>query len=196
MRPLLCLLFIGPLTAATIEGTVTFERGAPPAVLLWLPGDSSWKPEGPIVVDQRDQAFRPVIAVCPPSGTVVIHNSDTVQHNVFSIDPDVDLGLGQPASALTLNITWPAGSVVRHGCKIHPQMQLWVASLATAHHVVVPFTETALSATFTLDGVPADTARLSFWSPRGEPMEAAVGAATPILRKGKPIGSVSARLLP
>lgn len=195
MRLLICLLSIGSLTAATIDGTVTFDRGAPPAVLLWLPGDSGWQPAGPIIVDQKAQAFSPVIAVCQPGGTVTIRNSDTVQHNVFSLDPDVDLGLGQPASDLTLRVTWPAGSVVRHGCKIHPQMQLWVASLATAHHVVVPFAETALSATFTLE-VPASTERLSFWSPRGEPMEAAVSGTTPIMRKGKAIGSISVRLQP
>jgi hypothetical protein len=112
---LICLLACSQLSAATIDGTVTYLRGAPPAVLAWLPQDASWKPEKPVIVDQRLEAFSPLIAVAPPNGTIEIRNSDLQQHNVFSIAPEVDLGLGAPGSTLRLTVAWPAGSVVRHG---------------------------------------------------------------------------------
>jgi hypothetical protein len=164
-------------------------------VLAWLPQDASWKPQTPIVVDQRFEAFNPSLAVAPPNSTVEIRNSDLQQHNVFSLAPDVDLGLGAPGSTLQLTVAWPAGSVVRHGCKIHPQMQLWVASIASAWHTVTVIPDGTLTANFQLREAPATLTTLSLWSPRGEPLTIPIAdGETPIMRKGVAIGSLTVRL--
>ena len=197
----IAMLLLLPLTCwgASVEATVHFERGAPPAVLVWLPQDSSWKPTVPTVIDQRFEAFIPLIAVAPPRGKVEIRNSDLQQHNVFAIDPELnvntDLGLGAPESILILDVTWPAGSVVRHGCKIHPQMQLWVASLTSAYHAVATIPAGDADVTVRLADVPAGLDRVTLRAPRCEPLEITLDASSPILRKGKPVGSFSARLV-
>jgi hypothetical protein len=184
-----------PLSAATIEGTVTYLRGAPPAVLVWLPQDASWQPATPIIVDQRQETFMPILAVAPPGSAIEIRNSDQQQHNVFSLAPEVDLGLGAPGSSLRLNVTWPNGSVVRHGCKIHPQMQLWVASIASAWHTVMIIPEGTLTAAFQLREVPAGLTTLSLWSPRGEPRTSPIADGdSPIMRRDVTIGSLRLRL--
>ena len=177
------------VSAATVDGTVTYLRGAPPAVLAWLPQDTSWQPSGPIVVDQRLETFIPIIAVAPPHSAIEIRNSDQQQHNVFSLAPEIDLGLGAPGSTLRLNVTWPNGSVVRHGCKIHPQMQLWVASIASAWHSVTVIPDGSLTATFRFAKVPTAVTTLSLWSPRG-------AGETPILRKNVAIGTLSLKISP
>lgn len=195
------LLFLLPcsLMAATIEADVTFERGAPPAVLIWLPEDTAWKPTEPVTVDQRDQTFFPTIAVAPPGGTVRFTNSDTQQHNVFAIDDalkiDTDLGLASPGSALSLTVSWPAGAVVRHGCKIHPQMQLWIASLNSAFYTTVAIPDGKLTATLRLEQVPAGLTRVALWAPRIEPVDT-VADSVPLLRRGKPAGTLTVRRLP
>ena len=186
-----------PLSAATIDATVTYLRGAPPAVLAWLPQDTSWQPSGPIVVDQRLETFIPIIAVAPPNSAIEIRNSDQQQHNVFSLAPEIDLGLGAPGSTLRLHVTWPNGAVVRHGCKIHPQMQLWVASIASAWHTVTVIPDGSLTATFRFAQVPTALTTLSLWSPRGEPLTVSLAAGdTPILRKNVVIGTLSLKISP
>ncbi len=184
------------MDAASFNGTIAFDQAPPPAVLVWLPEDHGWTLSAPVVIDQRDQVFQPVIAVAPSGAQIQVRNGDAVRHNVFSLAPEQDLGLGDPGSVLDLPVSWPNGSVVRHGCKIHPQMRLWVAALDTVHHRVVTFTGVALTADFTLPDIPPGTTRLAFWSPRGEPAELAVEdreKRQAIMRQGVAIGALTVR---
>ena len=187
------------VAAASIDVTVTFERAAPPAVLVWIPGVTGWKPTAPTVVDQRFEAFHPTIAVAPPGGVVEFHNSDTQRHNVFALDAergiDTDLGLGAPESILSLAVSWPVGSVVKHGCKIHPQMQLWIMALDSPLHGVGELPAGTLEVTVRIPQVPADTKQVSLWAPRCETVTTIIDAEpTPVLRKGKAVGRFNAHL--
>jgi plastocyanin len=170
--------------------------------MIWLPDDASWKPADPTVIEQRDQTFIPVLAVAPPGGVVQFHNSDPQPHNVFALDPragiDCDLGLGDPGSTLTLTVAWPAGTVVKHGCKIHPQMQLWIASLSSAFHAVAVVPTDPARVTLHLADIPATATRLSFWAPRCTPLTVPLNPALiqPILRKNKPCGTLHLIRLP
>ena len=185
--------------AASIEVTVSFERAAPPAVLVWIPDVSGWKPTAPTVVDQRFEAFHPTIAVAPPGGVVEFINSDTQRHNVFALDAergiDTDLGLGAPGTTLSLTVSWPVGSVVKHGCKIHPQMQLWIMALDSPLHAVGELPDGALEVTVRIPQVPADTKQITLWAPRCETVTTAIDAEpTPIVRKGKAVGRLTTHL--
>lgn len=193
------LALVAPMawSAETIEATVRFDRAPPPAVLLWVPGDAGWKPDSTIVIDQKDRAFHPQIAVAPTGSTIDIRNSDDQQHNVFSLDPDVDLGLGQPGSLLHLTVAWPAGTVVKHGCKIHPQMQLWVAALDTPYHAVTELPESALSGIVRIAGVPAERTQAVLWAPRCDQLSVTIPCTdVPVLRKGRPVGTLSVHRVP
>jgi len=189
------------LPAATIEATVRFERAAPPAVVLWIPGVTGWKPASPTVVDQRFEAFHPTIAVAPPGGIVEFHNSDSQQHNVFALDAerniDTDLGLGLPGATLSLTVAWPSESVVKHGCKIHPQMQLWILALDSPFHAVSDIPSGSLETVVRIPNVPADTRNVTLWAPRCEKMTCEIPTTSrQVIRKGKPVGTLSVRLLP
>jgi len=189
------------MPAATVEATVRFERAAPPAVLIWIPEISGWKSATPSVVDQHFEAFHPTIVVAPPGGTVEFHNSDTQQHNVFALDEergiDTDLGLGAPGTTLSLTVDWPVGSVVKHGCKIHPQMQLWIMALDSPLHAVGELPAGTLEAVVRIPDVPANTHRISLWAPRCEQLTADVPATgLAVMRKGKSVGTLTVRLLP
>jgi plastocyanin len=198
----LLLLAAGTLPAASLEATVTFARAAPPAVLVWLPDYHGWKPAGATIVDQREQAFRPLIVVAPPGGIVEFRNSDSQAHNIFALDSergiDTDLGLGAPGSTLSLTVAWPLATVVKHGCKIHPQMQLWIMSLDSPYAAVSELADGALSTTVHLTEIPADARQLRLWAPRCETltMDLPSAGAMPVVRKGKPVGTLSVRLLP
>ena len=187
------------VNAATIEVAVTFDRSAPPAVLVWMPEDSTWKPIEPTTVDQLNQTFAPTIAVAPPGGSVRFTNSDSVQHNVFALDDerkvDTDLGLAPPTTVLTLNVTWPVGAAVKHGCKIHPQMQLWIVALNSSYHQAMTIPEGQLTATLRLEQVPASCTRVALWAPRIEAVET-TDTHGPLLRRGKPAGTFTVRRLP
>ena len=185
--------------AASIDVTVSFERAAPPAVLVWIPGVTGWKPTAPSVVDQRLEAFHPTLVVAPQGGVVEFHNSDTQRHNVFALDAergiDTDLGLGAPGTTLSLTVTWPVGSVVKHGCKIHPQMQLWIMALDSPLHAVGALPEGALQVTVRIPQVPADTKQVTLWAPRCETVTTTIDAEpTPIIRKGRAVGRFTAHL--
>lgn len=194
--------------AATIEATVRFTRAAPPAVLLWLPETGPWKPAaevGPTKVEQLAETFKPTIAVVQPGGTVAFHNGDPQQHNVFALDAtlgiDTDLGLGAPDSTLTLTTSWPAGSVVKHGCKIHPQMQLWIAVLDTPWYTVSDIPDGTLEVMMRVTHPPSTTPALltsaTLWAPRCETLTVKIPSElTPIIRKGKTVGTLSVRELP
>lgn len=196
----------GSVPAATVEATVRFERAAPPALVVWIPGVTGWKPVVPTVVDQRFEAFHPIIAIAPPGGVVEFHNADAQQHNVFALDAergiDTDLGLGAPGTILSLTVAWPVGSVVKHGCKIHPQMQLWIMALDSPFHAVGEFADGTLETVVRIPDVPADLHRLSLWAPRCEQLTVELSAVDQqaggqqVFRKGKPVGKLSVRLLP
>ena len=185
--------------AASIDVAVSFERAAPPAVLVWIPDVSGWKPSAPTVVDQRFEAFHPTIAVAPPGGVVEFINSDNQRHNVFALDAergiDTDLGLGAPGMTLSLTVSWPIGSVVKHGCKIHPQMQLWIMALDSPLHGVGELPAGTLEVTVRISQVPADTKQVTLWAPRCETVTSTIEAEpTLILRKGKAVGRFTAHL--
>ncbi len=191
-----------PLAGASLEITCEFTATPPRAVLVWLPDDTSWKPTAPTVIEQKDQTFLPVLAVAPPGGVVQFRNSDPQPHNVFALDPtagiDCDLGVGDPGSTLSLTVAWPGGTVVKHGCKIHPQMQLWIASLSSAFHAVAEVPADPARVTLRLADIPITATRLSFWAPRCTPLTVPLNpdGIHPILRKDKPFGSLRVIHLP
>lgn len=203
MRSILLLLAVlSPLSAATLEGTFTFEQ--PPRVaLVYFSEDTSLETATEVVIDQKDKEFTQVLVVAPPGGKVVFRNSDDVQHNVFADDKETgvtfDIGLANPQSVSPQSVTWKDGQVVRCGCKIHPKMQLWIAASASRHHQAVSFTPGSKEpVSFTLGDVPAAYRTVRVWLPRFDTQEVVLTPGTPatleIKRKDKVFGTATLTL--
>jgi len=196
---LLLLAAVVPLSAATLEGTFTFEQ--PPRVaLVYFSEDTSLDVATQVVIDQKDKEFTQVLVVAPPGGTVAFRNSDDVQHNVFADDKEAgvafDIGLANPQSLNSQTVTWKDGQVVRCGCKIHPKMQLWVAASASRYHRAVSFTPGSKEpVAFSLGDVPAAYRTVRVWLPRFDTQEVVLTPGTPttleIKRKDKVFGTAT-----
>lgn len=197
-------LGISALSAATVEGSITFEKSPPTGMLVWVPGVThAAKPKAEI--DQKGKMFLPAVVAARPGSSVVMHNSDEIQHNGYASDKVanvvIDTGLNAPASDTAIDVTWPSGKVVKFGCKIHPGMQAWIAALDTDAWVMpTSLPDSPKVAKFTLSDVPADAALVHVWTSKygevelklqsGKPVTATLGAGD------KPAGSISVTLNP
>ena len=177
---------LSSLPAATVEGTITFEKAVPAGMLAWVPGVVRAAAPAPVSIDQKDKVFTPTVVAVRPGSTVTIRNSDGIQHNAYGSDKSAngtfDTGLNAPNSDTPLTVGWPAGKVVKLGCKIHPGMQMWIAALDSDAWVVPAGTAAAPKiATFTIADVPADAAKVVLWTSKYGELELdlkASGSAT------------------
>lgn len=196
----------GPLAAATVEGTITFTKGTSAGLLAWVPGVTKANVP-PAVIDQKDKIFSPSMIAVRPGATITMRNSDAIQHNAYANDKatavSFDTGLNAPSSDTPLKVDWPAGKVVRLGCKIHPAMQVWIASLDTDAWTVPALGAGAGDsklATFTVTDVPADATKLGVWTSKFGEVELVLKAGTAVSvtlgTADKPAGTVQATLKP
>lgn len=207
-----CLVIAGlawcspSLAAATLEGTFTFEKSIPTGLAVWVPGITKEHPSAS-VLNQSDKLFIPTVLFARPGSVVNLHNSDQLQHNAFVTDKAagvaLDTGLNQPGTDQPMNVSWPAGTAVRVGCKIHPQMQAWIIA-ADTDAWVVPAAAAGAPIHFTLPELPAVCPQVKVWTSRTGVVTldlpatgAAPGTATvELLVAGKAIGTVAVHLTP
>jgi len=136
-------------------------------------------PGGPLVVDQRGEAFVPAISIVPVGGSVAFANSDPTAHHVFSFSAAGPFEAVVPPGARSPEIVFASAGHVSVGCNIHDHM--------AAHLVVAATPFAAVSGedgVVVFDGVPAGDASVEVWHPRLRPGRAdgaapvRVGAAT------------------
>ena len=188
------LILLLPSLLGAVEVSLTFTTTPPEIVAVWYEGRMGRAVE-PVVVDQVDRTFVPAFVAAAPGAVLTIRNSDIQQHNVFALEDrlrqDVDLGLGAPGSLLTRPVDWPAGEVLRHGCKIHPDMRLWVLSTTSPQAAGLRLPRQQRAATLHLDGEPGP---VHLWAPRLDPVILTPGVAAALTLAGRPVGT--AHLLP
>ena len=190
--PSVTALVLGAASLGAVEITLTFTAPPPEAVAVWYEGRTGRLP-ATVTVDQVERTFTPAVVIAAPGATLEIRNSDTQQHNVFALDgrlkQDVDLGLGAPGSLLTRAVDWPAGEVLRHGCKIHPDMRLWVVCTTSPEAVGQRLERGKRTVVLHL---PGDPGPVRLWAPRLDPLVLAPGATLPLTLAGRPIGTAHA----
>ncbi len=208
-RSLCCALITGvcwcsqTLAAATLEGTFTFEKAAPAGLAVWVPGVTKEHPAA-AVLNQIDKQFVPVVLFARPGSVVTLRNSDQLQHNAFVTDKAagvaLDTGLNQPGADQSMNVSWPAGTAVRVGCKIHPQMQAWIIAIDSDAWVMPVAQAVGTPIPFTLPELPAACPQVKVWTSRSGVVTLdlpATGAATgELVFAGKVIGTVAVHLSP
>lgn len=154
-----------PAGAGTISGTVTSSGGgtATDAVVYVeeIPGKSFPAPEEPATMDQVGMEFVPHVLPIQVGTTVEFHNSDSVTHNVFTIDECADMfDLGSWGGGASKSYTFekPCTAVIL--CNLHPEMEAFVVAVPTPYFAV-----TAPDGTYRIEGVPDGTLTMKVWHP-------------------------------
>ena len=159
-------VFAMPLIGGDIHGKVLARglRDSADAVVYVakIAGKTFAPPAAHAKIDQRNLKFVPHVLPVLAGTTVDFLNSDPILHNVFSPDACADhVNLG----------TWPQGQVKSFTfkkdcfaallCKIHPEMEGFVAALPTPYFAV-----TGADGSYLIKDVPNGDYTLKVWHPR------------------------------
>lgn len=145
-------------------------------VVVYLPGVRAPGPQPPVIIDQRDEAFVPAVAVAPVGSQVQFTNSDRTSHHVYSFSkPNAfELPLYKGNARLAKRFDQPG--VVVLGCNIHDSMLGYVVIVDSTRAGV-----TGADGRVTLADVPAGTHAVRAWAPgldRSSPPDVGVVAVT------------------
>lgn len=183
--------------AQSISGTITFIKKPPMVGIAYIPSTTS--NTIPAEIDQLDKQFTTKMAVIKPGDSVTFKNSDNVEHNVFANDvkesAKFDVGLMPPGGEKQIRVDWKENSIVRVGCKIHPKMRTYLASIDTPYHKIIEFQKGKQEYKFTINNIPKDSKALFFNIPKYDvvALDLSVGTSwtMDITKKGKVRGHIT-----
>jgi plastocyanin len=168
-QPTIAFLFLlaaAPLLAGDIHGKVTAKglRDSANAVVYvdQIAGKTFAAPAEHAKMDQRNMEFIPKVLPIVKGTTVDFHNSDAVLHNVFSPDAcaeHFDLGAWPQGQVKSKTFPKPCFAVLL--CKVHAEMEGYVAVVPTPYHAV-----TAADGSYVIKDVPDGTYTLKVWHPK------------------------------
>lgn len=180
--------------AQAMTAVIQFDKRPPKVALFYVPG--SLPQSKGAVVDQVDKAFTESLVVAAPGTDVVFKNSDDVNHNIFASDvkasANFDVGLMSPGGEKPITVDWKADRLVRVGCKIHPKMRTYIASVDAVFSRVVEFSPTTAEYKIDLSGVPEGANNIVLRIPKYDPLT--INLEKPdqwqatLTKKGKPRG--------
>lgn len=162
LLPACSALAAAPLTLTLRDGAgqpvpdaVVYLQGAPMVVAPSV---------APVVIDQRDKVFVPLVTVIQTGTEVSFPNSDSVSHHVYSFaQPNTfELPLYKGKRSPTVQFNHPG--VVTLGCNIHDSMVGWIVVVDTPY-----FTKTDAHGVAALNDVAAGDYDVFAWSPRLDP---------------------------
>lgn len=177
--PVLAAFFAAPLVAGELHGKVTAKgmRDNSDAVVYVdkIAGKTFPAPSVHARMDQKNMQFMPHVLPVVTGTTVDFLNSDSVLHNVFSPDACADrMNLG----------TWPQGQIKSYTfkkdcfanllCKVHPEMEGYVAALPTPYFAV-----TSPNGSYEIKDVPDGTYTVKVWHPRLKAAQKSVAVKGP-----------------
>ena len=197
----LLLALCGPLMSAELKAKLSFDRRPTPSGMIYLDGGEGWDAKK-VEVTQKGKTFIPRLISAPKGAKVVIKNEDEIKHNVYADDKTsnvkVDLGMSDPLEIVEQKVDWDAGRIVKFGCRIHPEMQLWIASCPTKHNVCFDMEKKDKVTEVSIQDVPAGEQTFVLWLPLYDEMKVTVKPGETqtidVLRKGKKRGSLELTL--
>jgi plastocyanin len=131
------------------------------------PADAAAPPPSdtaPLVIEQRDETFRPHVRPVLRGATVAFPNQDPVFHNVFSLSSARSFDLGRYPKGASKSVRFDRAGVVQVFCHIHSDMSAVVLVLDN------PFFAVPAGGRYVLEGVPAGEYRLVAWHERINPV--------------------------
>ncbi|MGA7340260.1 MAG: carboxypeptidase regulatory-like domain-containing protein [Terracidiphilus sp.] len=149
--------------AGTISGKVSGAKGESVVYVGTIAGKTFPAPTEHPIMDQKGLMFVPHIMVVQLGTTVVFHNADSVEHNIFW--PSINGNKG-----LTHNMgTWPQGEsrsfkfdnpgAVPLLCNVHPDMSGYIIVSPTPY-----FAKTDQSGEYRIENIPDGTYTIIAWN--------------------------------
>ena len=175
---------VGPIALGgqPVSVLVTGRDGKPAAgVALYLPDVRPPTALPPVVVDQRGEAFVPVVSVVSVGSEVQFTNSDRTSHHVYSFSRPNNFELPLYKGNGSLSRRFAQAGVVVLGCNIHDSMLGYVLVVESTRLGI-----TGLDGRLTLADVPAGRHAVRAWAPgldRENPPQVGiveVGGAVPV----------------
>ena len=169
MKPLTIpalLLLAAPLLGGDIHGKVTAKgvRDSANAVVYvdTIQGKTFPPPTAHAKMDQKNLQFLPHVLPVVVGTTVDFLNSDSVLHNVFTPDACADhFNLGTWPQGQTKNFTFKKACFAALLCKVHPEMEGFVAAVPTPYFAV-----TSPDGSYQIKDVPDGTYTVKVWHPK------------------------------
>lgn len=163
-----------PLIAGEIHGKVTAKgvRDASDAVVYvdTVAGKTFAPPSVHARMDQKNLQFSPHVLPVLTGTTVDFLNSDSILHNVFSPDACADrFNLGTWPQGQTKSYTFKKACFAVLLCKVHPEMEGFVAVLPTPYFAV-----TSPDGSYEIKNVPDGTYTVKVWHPKLKPAQKSV----------------------
>lgn len=182
--------------AGTISGEISFAKKPPQFAVIYVDDGSQVNTQ---VLNQKDKEFSAPVVVGSQGGKVSLKNGDQVEHNIYSNDAssgvNFDVGLMSPGSSKEINVTWENDQLVRVGCKIHPKMRSYIATISSKHYQEFEFDRSKNRFEVNIENVPDSAKTVKMMLPKYDPIEVqlAPGAQLeiPITRKGAVKGSLT-----
>lgn len=165
------LLSVSPLIHAAagenetgvVQGTVKiFKARHSGDVVVYLEGQALNKPYPPPekhpLIDQKNLKFVPHVLPVLKGTTVDFHNSDDVQHNVFSPGKAEKFNLGTWGRGEVRDYTFSKAGEVVLLCNVHSEMISYIIVLENPYFAV-----TDEKGNFKIENIPSGTCLLRTW---------------------------------
>ena len=164
--PFVISILAVPLIGGEIHGKVAAHgvRNSADAVVYVdrVAGKTFAPPAEHAKIDQKGMQFLPHVAAVVVGTTVDFLNSDALLHNVFSPDACADrFNLGTWPQGQSKSFTFKKECFASLLCKVHPEMEGFVAVLPTPWFAV-----TSADGTYHIKDVPDGTYTVKVWHPK------------------------------
>ena len=176
------LIAAAPLFAGEVHGKLTCKgvRNCENAVVYVdkIAGKTFPAPTEHAKVDQKGMQFLPHVMAVLVGTTIDFQNSDAVLHNVFSPDGCADkFNLGTWPKGQSKSFTFKKECFASLLCKVHPEMEGFVAVLPTPYWAVV-----GADGSYTIKNVPDGAQTIKVWHPKLKAAQKSVtvGASTDV----------------
>lgn len=150
-------------SAAVVSVDVKTPTGAPAvdAVIIFDPLDTVPPPHtAPATIDQIDKRFKPMVSVIRTGTTVLLPNSDSIRHEVYSLSRPHPFKIKLYASSHEEHVTFDKPGLLVLGCNIHDSMVAFVLVVDT------PYFTKIVGPAMPSFNLPAGHYRLRVWHPK------------------------------
>lgn len=156
--------------AITGKVSIRGERNASGAVVYIATAPGQFTPQSTPTVDQNGIRFEPHVLPILVGTTVKFHNSDDVQHNVFTPSPAGDFfNLGAWPKGDSRPFTFAKMGKVELLCNVHHEMRGYILVLQNPYFAV-----TDKDGNFRISNIPPGNYQLKVWHERATAAPAAV----------------------